>query len=167
MRRLYDSTKETPPPPTTPDPSMSSTPSRSPLKPGRLRPEQLDGFARNGWATSSEQASDRDLLLDPPAQSSHARPLLLPGRGCRAHPQLLGALSANRLALPMEVSPAPTPAGFWLARSHLLTPHSPKPHENTLPNFRTGVPSCARTPADAPRGIPSARAAPGRCRSLG
>ena len=31
---------------------MSSTPSRSPLKPGRLRPEPVDSLARNSWTAS-------------------------------------------------------------------------------------------------------------------
>ena len=48
---------------------------------------------------------DRDLLLDPPAQGTHPRPLLFPGRSRRAHPRLPAALPANRLALRMEVHP--------------------------------------------------------------
>ena len=51
---------------TTPDPSMSSTPSRITVQPdgwlgigGRLEPEQPDGRARNGWTTSSELARSK------------------------------------------------------------------------------------------------------------
>ena len=48
---------------------------------------------------------DRDLLLDPAAQSPHARSLHFPGPSRRPYPRLPAALPADRLALPMEVHP--------------------------------------------------------------
>ena len=39
-------------PSTTPDPSMSSTPSRITVQPGRLGSESVDGLARNRWTVS-------------------------------------------------------------------------------------------------------------------
>lgn len=56
LRRLYDSTKETP---TTPSPTSSihvQPASRSPLNPGRFGAGQVDSLARTRWTTSSEYA---------------------------------------------------------------------------------------------------------------
>ena len=46
---------------------------------------------------------DRDLLLDPPTRSPHARSLHFPGRSRQAYPWLPGPLPAHRLPLRMDL----------------------------------------------------------------